>query len=66
MTNDTLMALISEATEKFNAKPPDTQAEMRRLQRRSWVIGQLMMINPELTYKEAEARALKAEKDLGV
>ena len=48
-----ITALINQAVETFTRLPPDIQAHHWRMQRRSWVIGELMLSNPDMTRDEA-------------
>jgi hypothetical protein len=51
-----LTKLIEEAVARFNSLPPEEQAAHREAQRKSWVIGELMLSNPTLSREEAAAR----------
>jgi hypothetical protein len=46
--------LIELAIAKFEGLTPEQQDEYRRAQRRSWVLGELMLENPDMTRDEAE------------
>ena len=54
---------IKDAAAAFEKLPPKRQAELRERQRRSWVVGELMLENPDMTeqyanqlYDEARSR----------
>lgn len=49
-----LHALVQRAVAAFEALTPEQQAEHRAVQRRSWVIGELMLSNPDMTRERAE------------
>lgn len=51
----TIEQLVKEAVERFNALPMEKQNEMRRAQRKSWVIGNMLLDHPEMTREHAEA-----------
>lgn len=46
--------LIKDSIERFNALPIEQQREIRRAQRKSWVVGETMLSHPEMTREEAE------------
>ncbi len=46
--------LIKEAIAKFDALSPEQQREHRRAQRKSWVLGEMMLEHPEMTREQAE------------
>ncbi len=46
--------LIKEAVAKFDALSPEQQREHRRAQRKSWVLGEMMLEHPEMTREQAE------------
>ena len=46
--------LAREACERFRALPLEKQREMRRAQRKSWVVGETMLAHPEMSRAEAE------------
>lgn len=58
-----LDALVKRAIAAFDALPPDRQRELRAEQRRSWVIGELMLSDPNLTREAAAARVARAETE---
>ena len=49
-----LQDLIRASIAAFEALPPDEKLAVRRAQRRSWVLGELMLAHPEMTREEAE------------
>ena len=49
-----LAALLEQAKAKVNAMSPDEKREMMRAQRRSWVIGEMMLEHPELSREYVE------------
>lgn len=58
-----LSALIRESIDVFSALPQKQKAEIRRAQRRSWVIGELMLVNPEMSRERAERLVDEAESN---
>lgn len=50
-----LMDAIKRAITAFEALTPKQKREHRRLQRKSWVIGEMMLQYPEMTREHAEA-----------
>lgn len=49
-----LMELLKRAQEKFDALSPEEQRAHRKAQRKSWVIGEMMLEHPEMTREQAE------------
>ena len=49
-----LDALLRKAVAVFDAMTPEQQREMRRAQRKSWVIGEMLLEHPEMSREEAE------------
>lgn len=49
-----LTEAIKRAVAAFDAMTPEQQAEHRRAQRKSWVIGNMMLDHPEMTRDEVE------------
>lgn len=49
-----LDALIREAVAKVNAMTPEECGAMHEAQRKSWVIGEMMLEHPGMTREEAE------------
>lgn len=49
-----LDALVHKAVAEFDTLSPEQKREHRKKQRRSWVIGEMMLEHPEMTYVEAE------------
>ncbi len=45
--------LIKEAIARFDALPPEQQREHRRAQRKSWMVGEMMLEHPEMTREQA-------------
>jgi hypothetical protein len=52
--NVELGRLIERAVAAYKAMTPAEKREMHEAQRRSWVIGELMLEHPEMTRDEAE------------
>ena len=52
--NVELGRLIERAVAAYRAMSPAQKREMHEAQRRSWVIGELMLEHPEMTLGEAE------------
>jgi hypothetical protein len=46
--------LLKKAIAAFDALTPEQQREHRRAQRRSWVIGEMLLEHPEMSREEAE------------
>ena len=46
--------LIKESCAKFDALTPEQKREHRRAQRKSWVIGNMLLDHPEMTREYAE------------
>lgn len=46
--------LVKEAMQRFRGMAPEAQARMRRAQRKSWVVGEMMLEHPEMTRAYAE------------
>jgi hypothetical protein len=49
-----LDALIKRAVAEFNSWPREKQIAHRRAQRKSWVVGEMMLEHPEMTREAAE------------
>ncbi len=49
-----LADLMRRSVEAFNALPEEKQRELREAQRKSWVIGEMMLDHPEMRREEAE------------
>ena len=49
-----LDALIKDAMAKFDALSPEQKREHRLAQRKSWVIGEMLLEHPEMTREYAE------------
>jgi hypothetical protein len=47
--------LVKDAVAKFNALSPEQQREHRRAQRKSYVVGEMMLEHPEMTRERAES-----------
>lgn len=56
-----LEELAAKAKAAFEALSPEEQEGCRRAQARSWVIGEVMHLNPRLTREEAERMVVEAE-----
>lgn len=52
--SDHLATMVKAAVDRFNAMPPAEQAAMRRAQRKSWVVGEMMLEHPDMTRDEVE------------
>lgn len=50
-----LMALLKQAKEAVDAMTPEQKRQMHAVQRKSWVIGEMMLEHPEMTREEAAA-----------
>ena len=46
--------LVQDAVARFNALSPDEQRAMRQAQRKSWVVGEMMIEHPEMTREQVE------------
>lgn len=49
MTEEELKAIVKKAEEAFNKLSPEEQREHKRLQRRSYVRGEMLLEHPEMT-----------------
>lgn len=49
-----LTELLRKSREIVDAMTPEQRREMHREQRKSWVIGEMMLEHPEMTREEAE------------
>ena len=49
-----LEELLRESVRRFKGMSPEAQAKMRAAQRKSWVIGEMMLEHPEMTRGYAE------------
>jgi hypothetical protein len=49
-----LVELIASTAQAYEAMTPEQQRWMRAEQRKSWVIGEMMLDHPGLTREEAE------------
>ena len=54
-TDPELARLLVEAQKRFDALTPEQKKEHRAAQRKSWVIGEMMMEHPEMTREYAES-----------
>lgn len=59
-----LARLVAEANARFDALTPEEQRAHREAQRKSWVIGELMLEHPDLTKEQAELRYARAKDSL--
>lgn len=59
-----LETLIRESVARFAALPPERQKEIRNAQRKSWVIGEMLLEHPEMTREEAERVWDKVERGI--
>lgn len=48
-----LIELLRKSKEIVDAMTPEQRREMHREQRKSWVIGEMMLQHPEMTREEA-------------
>ena len=46
--------LLIEAQKRFDALTPEQKREHRAAQRKSWVVGETMLANPEMSKEQAE------------
>ena len=46
--------LIKEACARFDALSPEQQREHRRAQRKSWVVGEMLLAHPDMSREHAE------------
>jgi len=46
--------LVRDAVARYEAMTRDEQQAMRRAQRRSWVVGEMLLEHPEKTREEVE------------
>lgn len=58
--NDRLRELIAKSKADVEAMSPEDRAAMFRAQRRSWIKGNLMLDNLDMTEEQAEAIISKA------
>lgn len=65
-SNPNFERLLIEAQRAFDAMTPDQQKEMRREQRKSWVIGEVMLEHPSMTREEAEEVYQKVVEGMGL
>jgi len=49
-----LAALMSQSVAAFKAMSPEDQKKLRAAQRKSWVIGEMMLARPEISRELAE------------
>lgn len=49
-----LTKALHEAVAAYEAMTPEQKLEMRHAQRKSWVIGEMMLSHPDMTREEAE------------
>ena len=54
MTGPELTEAVRKAMERFNALSPAQKREHREAQRRSWVIGEMLLEHPEMTREYVE------------
>jgi len=53
-TDPELLERLRQSVEFVKAMTPEQQREMHRIQRKSWVVGEMMLENEHLSKKEAE------------
>lgn len=61
--HDELLKSIATAKARYEAMTPEQQREERRAQRKSWVIGNMMLDNTDMTREHAEAIFDKIEDE---
>lgn len=49
-----LKELVREAVARFEALSPEDKRKHREAQRRSWVVGNMLLDNPAMTREQAE------------
>lgn len=59
-------ALLIEAQRRYDAMKPEEKRAMREAQRKSWVIGEMMLETPEMTRAHAEEIYEKVIKGVGL
>jgi hypothetical protein len=57
--------LCKEAATRFRGMSPEAQKKMRDAQRKSWVIGEIMIEHPDMTRAQAERLWNRLELGLG-
>lgn len=62
--DDLLQKRIDQAVKDFEELSPEQKVEHRRAQRKSWVIGELMLEHLDMTREEAERIYNKVEQGL--
>lgn len=55
MTLEQMEQMAKDAVTRFEALTPEQQAEHRCAQRKSWVIGNMLLDHPEMTREHATA-----------
>lgn len=55
-----LAELLAKSNAAYEAMTPEQKREMHIAQRKSWIIGELMLEHPEMTRDEAEAAYARA------
>ena len=53
-TNTKLAALLEKAAERWNHMSAEEKKKMAEAQRRSWVVGEMMLDHPDMTREYAE------------
>lgn len=53
-TRPELLELLRKSAAAFDAMTPEQKRELRAAQRRSWVVGEMMLSNPNMSRAEAE------------
>jgi hypothetical protein len=53
-TDPELLELLNKAKGRWEAMSPEERREQLRAQRRSWVIGEMMLEHPDMTRERAE------------
>lgn len=59
-----LETLVRESVARFAALSPERQKQIHALQRKSWVIGEMLLEHPEMTREEAERVWDKVERGI--
>ena len=60
---ETFAALLKKALADFAALTPEQKRAHCRAQRRSWIVGEMMLEHPEMTREEAERIFTRVEEE---
>lgn len=63
--SEKLCDLVKMAMDKFNAMSQEEQRAHRNAQCRSWIIGEMMLENPDMTLERAEKLADECLREAG-